>query len=144
MARQTQTHRTSRKQSERGETPSVFTCPDCQGTLFVSNSNGLTRFRCRIGHMYSPESMMDAQDENVERLMWSAVRALSEQAEYLARLSQGDRSGDGDLRRQYAGKSRAAEHSAGILRRLITRGTEEKAARLSRRARTPAHSRQRR
>jgi hypothetical protein len=31
--------------------------------------------------------MMDAQNENVERLMWSAARALEEQSEYIGRMA---------------------------------------------------------
>lgn len=49
-----------------GRVPSSFTCPDCQGTLFIVSDHQLMQFRCRIGHLYSPESMLDAQTDNVE------------------------------------------------------------------------------
>ncbi len=106
---------------------SVFTCPDCQGTLFLLQDDGLVRFRCRVGHLYSPESMLEAQDDNVERLMWSAVRSLLEQAEYIGQLVPYLKK-DGEMARAYAAKRRAAEHGAKIIRKLITRGSEDRAA----------------
>jgi len=100
--------------------PSVFTCPDCQGTLFILNDGRLIRFRCRIGHMYSPESMMEAQDDNVERLMWSATRALEEQAEYSNQLA--DQIGKASARRAkaYVDKGRSALAKADVIRGLFT------------------------
>ena len=89
MARQTQPRPRSQTKTQHEGRPSVFTCPDCQGTLFEIKEDGIRQFRCRTGHTYSPLSMLEAQDENVERLTWSAIRALSEQAEYIARLRSG-------------------------------------------------------
>ena len=87
MPRPVRSTRSPKDQFRQGGTPSVFTCPDCQGTLFLLSDNGLIRYRCRIGHVYSPESMLEAQDEKVERLMWSAARALEEQAQYITELA---------------------------------------------------------
>ncbi len=130
MPRQSQSTRSSRAQSRHQGSASVFTCPDCQGTLFFVENNGLKRFRCRTGHAYSPESMLEAQDDNVERLMWSAVRALDEQAEYINELARELMHADHKLAQTFAAKARAAQHSAQIIRNLITHGTEDRQARL--------------
>jgi NADH:ubiquinone oxidoreductase subunit D len=66
--------------------------------------------------------MLEAQDENVERQMWSAIRALLEQAEYIARLTS-------ELStiisaEQLRANAREAEQRAAIIRRLVTGGTE--------------------
>ena len=106
--------------------PSVFTCPDCQGTLFLIGDDGISRFRCRTGHTYSPESMFEAQAENIERIMWSAVRALSEQAEYADELARLMRQSKDKRSQKYEAINRAAKHSAEIIRKLITRGTENR------------------
>jgi len=108
--------------------PSVFTCPDCQGTLFILHEGSLVQFRCRIGHLYSPESMMEAQDENVERLLWSAIRALEEQSEYISQMAQQlaklpdmDRSGE------YVTKSLSSLQKADAIRKLLTDGLSKSA-----------------
>ena len=67
--------------------PSQFTCPDCNGTLWEVDEGGLLRFRCRIGHAFSPESMRDGYGESVEGALWSAVRTLEESAALERRLA---------------------------------------------------------
>ncbi len=127
MARQAQSKlKSAAAGSGHNHQPSVFTCPDCQGTLFLVEDNGLVRFRCRVGHMYSPESMLEAQDDNVERLMWSAVRALLEQAEFLRQSATYLKQADHETARGYGAKIRRAEHGAKIIRKLITRGSEDR------------------
>lgn len=109
----------STKVKHQGE-PSVFTCPDCQGTLFSLRDGGMIRFQCRIGHLYSPESMLEAQDDNVERLMWSATRALEEQAEYISQMAdQIAKASDQPTADGYAAKSRSAMEKARKLRLLL-------------------------
>lgn len=124
MPRQHRSTRKSNTQFQHQGVPSVFTCPDCSGTLFLIQDSGIVRYRCRIGHVYSPESMMEAQEENVERSMWTATRALEEQAEYTALLSRELGDVDAQAAGRLAAKSRAAQHSATILRNLTTRGSE--------------------
>ena len=37
--------------------PSGLTCPECGGALWEQQEGDLVRFRCHVGHAYSPESM---------------------------------------------------------------------------------------
>jgi two-component system, chemotaxis family, protein-glutamate methylesterase/glutaminase len=60
--------------------PSMFTCPDCNGTLWKHEDEGVMRFRCRVGHAYSSDGMRAGYSESVEGALWSAVRALEESA----------------------------------------------------------------
>lgn len=103
--------------------PSPFTCPDCQGTLFLVNENDFVRFRCRIGHLYSPENMFEAQSDNVERLMWSATRALEEQAEYTSQMAGRVAKTSAVLAREYHALSRNSLRKADVLRNLIVDDT---------------------
>jgi two-component system chemotaxis response regulator CheB len=122
MAPQAAPHRTRRIARFRHDShPSVFTCPDCQGTLFVVRQENVIRFRCRVGHSYSPESMLESQDENVERLMWSAARALEEQAEYISQMVEqlSDRE-DSTMARNYFRKALSAIQKSDAIRKLIT------------------------
>ncbi len=65
----------------------MFTCPECQGTLWEMRDGELLRFRCRVGHAYSSESLFAGQSESVEAALWTALRALEEKATLSQRLA---------------------------------------------------------
>lgn len=67
---------------------SVFTCPECSGTLWEADERGILRFRCRVGHVYSAESMLAAQVDSVDRALWTALRALEERAALSRKLAE--------------------------------------------------------
>jgi two-component system chemotaxis response regulator CheB len=64
-----------------------FTCPDCGGALFERHENGLARFECSIGHVFSMESLSSMQGEALENALWAAVRSLEDRAALLHRMS---------------------------------------------------------
>jgi two-component system chemotaxis response regulator CheB len=67
--------------------PALYGCPDCGGALLESDADGVLRFRCRIGHGYSAESLLASQDERLEDALWTAVRALEEGAATKRRMA---------------------------------------------------------
>src|SRR5207302_739863 len=38
--------------------PSAFSCPECGGVLWEIQDGDLLRFRCRVGHAFSVESVL--------------------------------------------------------------------------------------
>jgi two-component system chemotaxis response regulator CheB len=68
--------------------PSEFTCPECGGTLWEQEEGDLLRFRCRVGHAYSIESLLADQREALEAALWGAVVALEERADLATRLAR--------------------------------------------------------
>jgi two-component system chemotaxis response regulator CheB len=69
------------------EAPALI-CPECGGVLTERSEAGMTQWACRVGHRYSPESLVDAQAQDVEAAMWAAVRALEDRRELLERLAR--------------------------------------------------------
>jgi two-component system chemotaxis response regulator CheB len=61
-------------------TPSALSCPECNGTLFEVQDGQLIRYRCRVGHAFSIDSLLTEQSAAVEDALWNAVVALKEKA----------------------------------------------------------------
>jgi two-component system chemotaxis response regulator CheB len=73
---------------EPSEDISGFTCPDCHGALWELRDGELLRFRCRVGHTFSPSSLLEGQSEVLEGALWSAIRGLEERAALTRHLGQ--------------------------------------------------------
>lgn len=71
--------------SQLGEL-SQFTCPECHGSLWRIYEGTIVRFRCRTGHAYSSETLLDELTESIERTLWASVRGLEENATLLEHL----------------------------------------------------------
>jgi two-component system chemotaxis response regulator CheB len=67
--------------------PSGFTCPECHGGLWEIDDEGLPRYRCRVGHGFSSDSLLMNQRSSVEAALWTAYRALEERAALCRRLA---------------------------------------------------------
>jgi two-component system, chemotaxis family, protein-glutamate methylesterase/glutaminase len=105
---------------ERPGKPSVFACPDCHGTLFEIEDGELARFRCRVGHAYSPESLLAAQANGVEEALWTALRALEEKIALTKRLlermmDRGHKASVASFQRQMVDTEQQAE----VLRQVL-------------------------
>ena len=48
----------------------------------------IIRFRCRVGHAYSPETLLAEQSDSVEIALWAGLRALEENAALMYRMAK--------------------------------------------------------
>lgn len=68
-------------------TASPFSCPTCHGVLFELPGAPAPRFRCRVGHAWSPAALEAEQAHAADEALWAAVRALEEKADLVHRLA---------------------------------------------------------
>ena len=98
---------------------SGLSCPECGGALWEHlDSDGYVRFKCHVGHAYSPESLETAQSQALEMAMWAALRTLDERGDLFRRLAR--RSGALARHRFETKAEEVARHSA-LLRQSILR-----------------------
>jgi two-component system chemotaxis response regulator CheB len=92
-------------------------CPDCGGALWEVDEAGVPRFRCRIGHAYSEDTLLDEQGNALENALWAALRGLEERAELLHRLAgRAARTGHETSAQTFRAKADDAERQAEIVR----------------------------
>jgi two-component system chemotaxis response regulator CheB len=73
-------------EQEHVGTPSVFSCPECGGVLWEIQDGTLLRFRCRVGHAFTPETVLAQQEETLEEALWVALKTLEENASLTQRM----------------------------------------------------------
>jgi two-component system chemotaxis response regulator CheB len=66
--------------------PSAITCPDCGGVLNEISEAGKLRYRCQVGHAFSPASLVDAQNHEIERALAIAVRTHRDRLNLFRRM----------------------------------------------------------
>ena len=108
--------------------PTGLTCPECHGAIFEVDTPGVPAFRCRVGHAFSDESFMAAQNGSLEAALWAAVRALEEGAAMAARMAgraeaRGHHVAARNFRRQerhYAGRIRTVRAALTVPREIVS------------------------
>jgi len=106
-----------------GGQPSVYTCPECHGNLWEINDLRLTRYRCRVGHSFTEDSLIYEKSEALEAALWMALDALEEQASLTQRMA--DRARDlRNGRRQAVLEQRVSdlEDRARVVREVLLTG----------------------
>ena len=107
-------------ESDRAGTPSGYVCPECTGSLWEVQEGQLVRFRCRVGHAYSMETLLAEQGEAMDAALWAAYRALEERAALTERMAERMRErGQASLARRYHEQTTETRHRAELIRRVL-------------------------
>lgn len=100
--------------------PSAYSCPECHGVLWEIEDDQLTRYRCRVGHAFSPESMLAQQSDALEDALWSALKTLEESASLSRRLvAQSTERGHPLMAGRFKEKAQTAERHALLIRQVL-------------------------
>lgn len=99
---------------------SAFTCPECNGTLWEIEEGSLVHFQCRVGHSFTPSSLLSAQVNEVEVLLWSALRAMEERDVMYGQLKErSGQFGTPNIGAQVERKIQINAEHAEMLRRIL-------------------------
>lgn len=113
---------TQQEHDRRAGQITMFTCPDCGGTLWQAGAREYLHFRCHVGHAWGSEALLGHKSEEIESALWASVRLLEERATLSRQLAA-------RLRQTGQGAPRAAtvEEEAGLdeqradaIRRLLS------------------------
>jgi two-component system chemotaxis response regulator CheB len=95
---------------------SVFTCPECGGSLWQLDDKGLVRFSCHVGHAYNGEVLLAEMSEAMEAALWSAVRTFREKQVLALQLAAQERQrGNAAAAARYQDQAREAQRHAHVL-----------------------------
>jgi two-component system chemotaxis response regulator CheB len=98
--------------------PSGLSCPDCNGSLYTVESG--RRYRCRVGHSWTAEALLQEQGVEVEKALWTALRALEEKRQLADRMCADARHhGHERLAQRYAEQGAEQTEAADVLRGLL-------------------------
>ena len=67
---------------------SGLTCPECGGPLHYSAATEPGRYECRLGHGWSPASLLDGHSLAVEQALWAAALRLDERVRLSTNLAE--------------------------------------------------------
>ncbi len=98
---------------------SAFTCPECSGALWELEQGELVRYRCRVGHSYSEDAMIDAQGSAVEAALWASLEVLEERGELLQRIADRMAGRTPKAEQRFRDGAREALERASLIRRAL-------------------------
>jgi two-component system, chemotaxis family, protein-glutamate methylesterase/glutaminase len=105
---------------------SPFTRPECEGPLWEIQDQEVLRFRCRVGHAYTAESMLAGKSEALEGAMWTALNTLEESTQMSWRLAADSRArGHEHAATRFEERARKTRGQADLIREALSSGAPE-------------------
>jgi two-component system, chemotaxis family, protein-glutamate methylesterase/glutaminase len=96
-------------------------CPECGGVLTESAEAGVLQWECRVGHRYSPDTLIGAHADSIEGELWATLRAVAGRAALLGRIAQqAEQRGQHWSARHFRRQGRTASGEAEVVRHAHT------------------------
>lgn len=106
-------------------TLSSYTCPECNGPLWEIQDGELLRFRCRVGHAFTAETMMAGQADVIEEALWVALNTLEESTQMYQRMADdAQRRNLGVLAKRFVRHLEETKRRAKIIRHALRLGKD--------------------
>jgi two-component system chemotaxis response regulator CheB len=96
--------------------PSIFTCPECHGTLLKLRGEPM-RYRCHTGHAFTADSLLADLSEVTEGAIWGSVRAIQESSMLMTHLAHHWREIDPSVADEFLRKAKSAQVRADLIRK---------------------------
>jgi two-component system chemotaxis response regulator CheB len=117
---------TAMASDERPGELSAFSCPECSGPLYEIQDGQLIRFRCRVGHAYTADSVLNGKTEALENALYVAFNTLEESAAMAERLAARSREQQNNhAARRFEERARDSRRRAAVIRGVLTEGATE-------------------
>ena len=102
-----------------GGKQTTYTCPECHAVLWEVGEER-KHYRCRVGPAFSLSSLVEAQDDDLERSLFAALRTLEESGSLSRRLAEGAIARHHHLiARRFAQRAKEKDRHAAVLRELL-------------------------
>jgi hypothetical protein len=102
---------------------SVFTCPECGGSLWQVDEKELLRFRCHVGHIYLGEALLAEHTAALEAALWTAVGTFKDKS-VLARQLAARHTAEGhpESAARFEDDTCLAEQYSGLIQQYLLEG----------------------
>lgn len=101
---------------------SGLTCPECSGPLNYSPNSEPWRYECRLGHGWSPASLLNGHSSAVEQALWVAALRLDERTRLTqAMAEEADKRNHVLSAARFREASREAEDALLTIRKMLER-----------------------
>lgn len=102
--------------------PAGLGCPQCGGSLYEIGDGHLLRYRCRVGHAWSPDSLLAEQSDALESALWLALRTLEDRGSLCRRAERAAHVRRQDhVARRFRIQAGEAEGAARMMRQALER-----------------------
>lgn len=105
--------------------PVALTCPECHGPLWELRKDELVRYRCRVGHVFYEDVLLDGKRAGIESALWMALEALEERAQLLTQIAERlEEGGREKSAATFRGHAHGAAERAELVRGVLTIGVD--------------------
>jgi two-component system chemotaxis response regulator CheB len=102
---------------------SPFTCPECHGALWDIRDGPMLRFRCHVGHAFTADAVLAAQNDEIDHMLGALQRAHQERAALARRMAAQERAEERhNLADQLETRAQEYEDDARLVMGLIRNG----------------------